>query len=178
MSGITINIEDGAVREMLNGLIGRAGNMSPVMAKVAQLMLEAVRKNFRAGGRPEKWPPLKHREGQPLRDTNRLMNSVTASHTETTASAGTNVIYAAMQNFGASKGQFGTVTADVKPHKRVITQAFGRPLKTPLEVMVRAHQRQQAAPWGNIPARPFMVIPDDDLAIIRQTIINWIARGE
>jgi len=50
-TSITINLDDGTVREMLNGLISRADNPSSVMAKVAQLMVESVRRNFAAGGR-------------------------------------------------------------------------------------------------------------------------------
>lgn len=61
----------------------------------------------------------------------------------------TNEVYAAAQNFGIpSATHSGLVT--VQAHTRTITQAFGRPLASPVVVNVRAHQRQM-----NIPATLF-----------------------
>lgn len=57
----------------------------------------------------------------------------------------TNVKYAKGHEYGAH----GTVT--VKEHLRLVKQAFGKPLKSPVWATVRAHSAKQ-----NLPARSFM----------------------
>jgi phage gpG-like protein len=61
---------------------------------------------------------------------------------ELTGSVGTNVEYAAAQEFGFT----GTVKVDA--HKRTITQAFGEELDSPKTVTVQAHTRRMDIP-GN-----------------------------
>ncbi len=104
------------------------------------------------------WKPVKNRDGQPLRDTGRLMNSITRKATGSEVRVGTNVVYAAVHHFGAKRGSFGTKEVTVKPHTRLINQVFGRPLTKARKVNVRAHQRSMPMPWGDIPARPFMLV--------------------
>lgn len=57
---------------------------------------------------------------------------------------GSNLIYAAVQQFGAGKGQFGNM-------------ANGSPI-----------------PWGNIPARPFLGISPEDETNILALIADFI----
>lgn len=53
---------------------------------------------------------------------------------------GTNVNYAAAHEFGVDMDQ------EVKAHVRIAKQAFGRMLKEPVEVNVRAHRRHMVIP--------------------------------
>jgi phage gpG-like protein len=89
---------------------------------------------------------------------------------------GTNKIYAAVHQFGAKKGSFGAVEAGIKTHMRKITQAFGRPVKA-RKITVRAHTRKMKLPWGDIPARPFMMAQDEDWDEIRESLNDFILAG-
>lgn len=177
MSGITLTIDDTEVRRLLAGLRERGGNLRPALNVAATMMQQAVRNNFAQGGRP-KWLPLKSRDGRPLRDTGRLMNSLTREATQTEARVGTNVVYAAVHHFGAAKGSFGTFLHQVQPHQRIITQAFGRRLRFPVATSVGSHIRRAKLPWGDIPARPFMMLEDTDVTDIRDMLARWIMEGK
>ena len=171
--GITFTIDDAAVHRLLADLRDRGGNLRPVMVMVATMMKESVRANFAQGGRP-KWLPLKSRQGKPLRDTGRLMNSITQTVTGSEVRVGTNVVYAAVHHFGAAKGSFGSYSQQVRPHERLVRQVFGRPLRQAKKVRVRAHARRAKLPWGDIPARPFMMLEDTDVTDIRDMLARWI----
>jgi len=164
MSGITIKIEDQAITALLNQAAARFGDLTPLNRRIAMLMASSIRENFEVGGRPTKWRPSKRaksQRGQTLRDTNRLMNSITGKGTATQAVAGTSDIRAAVHNFGAKRGSFGTVQAAVRAHLRRIK---GK------EQKVRAHTRKQPMPWGDIPAREFMLLQADDLVEIKDMV--------
>ncbi len=171
--GITLTIDDAAVHRLLADLRDRGGNLRPVMVMVATMMKESVRANFAQGGRPQ-WLPLKSRQGKPLRDTGRLMNSITRTVTGSEARVGTNVVYAAVHHFGAAKGSFGSFSQQVRPHERLVRQVFGRPLRQAKKVRVRAHTRRAKLPWCDIPARPFMVVPEADMAGIRAILARYL----
>lgn len=63
-----------------------------------------VRLCFRLGVSPwgVPWAPLKHRQGQPLRDTGRLQRSITSEVIGDAAVVGTNVRYARTHQYGAT----------------------------------------------------------------------------
>ena len=177
MNGITLTINDTEVRRLLAELQERSGHLRPALNVAATMMQQAVRANFAQGGRPQ-WLPLKGRQGQPLRDTGRLMNSLTREATQTEARVGTNVVYAAVHHFGAAKGSFGTFSQQVQPHERLVRQVFGRQLQQAKKVRVRAHTRRAKLPWGDIPARPFMMLEDTDVTDIRDMLARWIMEGK
>jgi phage gpG-like protein len=80
-------------------------------------------------------------------ETGQLQGSIqpdprTVDPDDLTGSVGTNVEYAAAQEFGF------TGTVQVSAHKRTITEAFGEPLDSPKTVTVQAHTRRMDIP-GN-----------------------------
>ena len=78
-----------------------------------------------------------------------------------------NKVYATTHHFGAKKGQFGTVLAQIPAHIR--TLASGK------KVSVKAHSREMKVPWGDIPARPFMMVQGEDWDEIRETLLDFLA---
>ena len=64
---------------------------------------KGIQSNIRRGrdASGAKWPDLKYRNGKPLQDTGRLRNSITWELRPGGVRVGTNVIYAAVHNFGA-----------------------------------------------------------------------------
>ncbi|MBR6421952.1 phage virion morphogenesis protein [bacterium] len=121
---------------------------------VAETMLSAVQENFLDSGRDvagntKQWHPLsavtlerrgKKRNSPILRVSNRLYHSLHSSYNNDAAAVGTNVIYAALQHYGAKKGEFGK-------------------------------WRNHPIPWGDIPARPYMMLTNQDI----QDIIDFIS---
>jgi len=57
MSDISIKIDDNEVTELFNRLIVRTNNLSPCMKTIAEIMKDAVKDNFKEGGRPHSWIP-------------------------------------------------------------------------------------------------------------------------
>lgn len=83
---------------------GLDDNRYLLMRKLSETMRAAVNANFRQGGRP-KWLGLKYRNGKPLVDSGRLRDSVVAYSDNDTALVGTNMVYAAIHNFGGMAGR-------------------------------------------------------------------------
>ena len=116
MITIAVKIEDSQVRTMLSGIQERAGNLTPAMQIIGQIVRNSVLKNFMEGGRP-KWRPSKRamQGGKTLVDTARLQNSITAKAFSDRAEVGTNVIYAAIHQFGGKAGRGHKVTIPARP---------------------------------------------------------------
>jgi phage gpG-like protein len=87
-------------------------------------------------------PVLKNRTGTLRRSINRRQTE-TAESIE--ATVGTNLSYAAVHEYGFD----GSVS--VRAHMRHMTQAFGRPLATPVEAQVGGYSRHM-----HMPARSFL----------------------
>ena len=116
--------------------------------EIAHILGDSVRQNFREGGRPDAWPPsgrVRKHGGQTLRDTSNLYNKITAEFDAANGRVvvGTDVFYAPYLHFGVDK----TVVQQVRAH----TRRNG--------VQVRAHERRIHM---RLPARPFMMIQDED----------------
>lgn len=132
--------------------------MSEPFKRATIIVHASVKQNFSSGGRPG-WPSLQTRAGHPLRDTGRLMASATSragivreTHTATQhiLEIGTSVVYANVHQFGFH----GVVR--VRAHSRK-----GKP--------VAAHARRM-----NIPARPFLVLQEQDKADILQAFTTLL----
>lgn len=183
----SIESKDSGVQRLLQKLQRRMENMRPIFSAIGEIVHGSIQKNFERGGRPFRWKALSpitiaQRERQkkwPGRILSRLgvagglMGSISyrtyADRTELSARK----VYAPVHQFGARKGEFGTVEARIKQHVRRITQAFGRPIE-PTNVMVRTHTRKMAVPWGDIPARPFMAVQDEDWKEIKETVLDFL----
>jgi phage virion morphogenesis protein len=147
-------VDDKEVLEALDELVKAGTQLRPAMESIGALWLSRVHRGFDTGTSPtgQPWKPLVAREGQPLRNTGRLRNSITSSAGDDFLLMGTNVEYAPPHQFGYQ----GPVP--VPEHTRRITQAFGKPIE-PKTITVSAHTRK-----ANIPARPFFPsapIPDE-----------------
>ena len=153
---IEIKFGNDSIMPVLRGLLRGGQDLSPLMTKLAGIMLNAVEDNFEQSGRPA-WQKLqnpgpKRQGGKILIASARLKNSITPFSDAKQATVGTNVKYAAIH-------QFGGIT---KPH------------------IIRARDKKALAfggrvfksvkhPGSNIPARPFLQLtPEDESRIIRR----------
>jgi phage virion morphogenesis protein len=178
MSGITLRIDDHEVTDGIRSLLAKVDHREPLMRRIGMVLRESVRRNFRAGGRPVKWQPSKRakgdaaygaKSGQTLVDTKRLMNSIAFSASASSVRVGTNVVYGAAHHLGSST----SVTQNVRPHVRVIKQAFGRALKTPSRVNVKGHSRKANL---KLPARPWLMVQAEDWRTIAGLVNDYLTR--
>jgi len=94
-----------------------------------------------------------------------------------------------IMNVRAHTQNVGAHTQNVKAHTRqtrygpVSVKAHSRDMPAHTREMpartitIPAHTRRQAIPWGNIPARPFLLVHDEDWVEIGETIDEYLMRG-
>lgn len=108
---IEVKIELNDVQATIDKLGAGISNRRPLMQSIAGTMLAAVQQNFEQGGRPMPWLAPKYRNGAPLMDNGILKNSITDASDNDHAIVGTNLIYAAIHNFGGQiKRKSGHIT--------------------------------------------------------------------
>lgn len=127
-TNITVTAQE--VQRRLNTILTLVAHPKKLMGAIAATLHEETNKNFATKGHGT-WPALKHRDGEPLRDTSDLYNAITQRSTNTTAELGVIKDQARMQHYGAKQGQFG---------------------KT---------KRNTPIPWGDVPARRYFPIDDN-----------------
>ena len=156
---MTINLDASELERALNHAANHLTHTAPLMADISRALLSETLLRFHFGGRPA-WAGLspvtitrrRGGAGAILQDTGELKRSITANHTEDTASVGTNLVYAPTHQFGAKQGEFGRSDRN-----------------TPL-------------PWGDIPARPFVPMDkngdiDHDGFLTVSEIVNGYLAG-
>lgn len=143
-----------ALDQLLNGL----HDTTPLMHEVAFLMQDAVAENFEQGGRPT-WAPKADGKASRLQRSGRLRTSITREFDKSSATVGTNVVYAAIHQFG------GTTS----PH--VIRPRNKKALKFNGKI-----RRSVNHPGSKIPARPFLALTDEDMNEIELTAQEYLQR--
>lgn len=171
--GIEISIKDHGIEPLLKRIAGNTQNPGPTLNIIGETVRASIVRNFEKSGRPVPWAPhsavTEKRRGpnaKILWDTKRLEGSINWQVAGDLVTIGTNTVYAAVHHFGAAKGSFGVIEAWVKEHLRL--------LKSGKKSKVKAHTRKQSLPWGNIPARPFMMVQDQDWDEIRDQLIELL----
>lgn len=160
---IKIELKDDQITRLFSSLQKKLGNLTPVMKQIAGIMHDAVEENFEQQGRP-RWKPSKRarREGgKTLQDTGRLAASIKPKHTANSAVVGTNVVYAAIHQFG---GKTGPHVIKPKNKKALFWPGAKHPVKSVNH------------PGSDIPARPFLSLTDDDWTEIRETMARYLLK--
>lgn len=172
---IQLALDAQPITELFGRITRRMGGKPALMREVANIMLDEVEANFAAQGRP-RWADLKSvdlrragytrtkggrlvwlkRNSRPgyqiLQVSGRLASSITMAYDAQSATVGTNVVYAAIHQFGGK----------TRPH--VIRAKRAKALALP----GIGPRRQVNHPGSTIPARPFlMVSPAGEAAIVR-----------
>jgi phage gpG-like protein len=153
VSTVEIEIDEARARALLVRVGSRLSDARPLMAGVANILAGSVEDVLNAEGKP-RWRGLgelqkaRRRErgtfpGKMLQDSGKLASSAQPSHGADFAQVATNDVRARTLHFGAQKGAFGR-------SKR------GAPL-----------------PWGNIAARPWLVITSEARDDVRDAASRW-----
>ncbi|MEO1974800.1 MAG: phage virion morphogenesis protein [Paracoccaceae bacterium] len=162
-----IDITSDTLTAALSRLSGALTDTTPLMQDIGEYMVKSTNDNFASGtdpdGRP--WAPRSQatldayaaRKDKPgprplIGATKSLSSTISYEAGEEEVLWGSNMIYAAVQQFGAEAGEFGA---------RMGTNKKGRSFFMPI-------------PWGNIPARPFLGVGKDDETGIIEIIEEYL----
>ena len=157
MAGATIQIEfdDSQVRAALDALTDAGRDLRPAMKDIGERLLNSARERFVAEEAPDgsAWAPLsegtlkaKKRNRGRILTEEGHLRRIAMQADSNSVSIGSPLIYAGTHQFGAEQGAFGVTSR-------------GSPI-----------------PWGDIPARPFLVdaegrlARDDERAIVNSVI--------
>lgn len=151
-----LEINDAQVLAGLAELARRTTDMSPAMSNIAEVGVATTKARFPTGTSPDgsQWAPkspgtiARGKKSIDLRPlfgpSGRLRSEISGGSGSDYAEWGTNLIYGAVMQFGAKAGEFGQA-------------ANGSQI-----------------PWGDIPARPFLGLSDDDRSTMLLVISEWI----
>ncbi|CDX19692.1 Mu-like prophage protein [Mesorhizobium sp. ORS 3359] len=178
--GIQLRVVDQAVMATLDRIERLATNPAAIMAEIASFLVSRTQRHFQTETGPDgKWQPLSPRtaarrigsrqrgNAHILRDTGRLYQSIVGESSDTEASVGTNVLYAAIHQLG---GEVKIPEREQDIHlgrtnrgKRFVKASAKR--KETMRVTIGAHTIE-------IPARPFLYLDKEDEAEIKHIVEN------
>lgn len=157
---IRIEIDDEQALRALQRAAESGRDLSPLMSDIAGVIEDAIERAFQTQSDPETgepWAPLaestksaRRRRGgsEPfaiLQDSSSLVQSIGSESSATEAAAGVAEIYGTTHQFGAEKGEFGATRHGV------------------------------SIPWGDIPARPFLGLSDEDETEILDLVSTYLS---
>lgn len=139
MTGVSIHLDDARAQAMFSRLREAVSNLTPAMDAIGQLIASSVRGNI-AVGRDYTGSPFADlsavtiarrrkdgRDAKPLRDTGRLMNSITHRATAEGVEVFSDVEYAAAQQFGnPGNRMFGKAPAPIPARRFFPIAGTGR----------------------------------------------------
>lgn len=196
MSGalIDVKLDDARFQGLCREVEKRAGDMAPAMKLVGEVVTQSVRTNFEAGGRPTAWKPLAQstlwglaggssghvsRGGARMSAaTERRMHSkkvlvdrgmagglMGSIHYEASADQ---VLVGTEKPYGAIHQMGGKVPA------MTIRPSYKQALYWPDAVhpVKEVHR-----PEITIPARPYLMVQDEDLPVISDAIGRWLVNA-
>jgi len=181
MSGASFKVdlrdEEAALAD-LGALIARLDDPTPAYEDVGQALITSTHDRWQRGVAPDgsPWPPslrvIAH-GGKTLILSSRLFRSITANASPSGVEIGTNVIYAAIHQFGGSIAQGArTAVLHFKTNKRTGRSRFARSGKAD-----RARKAEIGARSFTMPARPFLGLDEDDPRTIATIFENYLSAG-
>lgn len=174
-AGIRIDGLDSALRKV-EGLSDAITNQRGMWQSVGAQVEQSIKRRFETGTGPgdKVWPKSLRalvQNGQTLVNTGLLSETITSNASDTGVEIGTNVLYAAIHQFGGTIHQ-GARRQKLQflAHARTgkILKGFRTERQSNFMMMadVGAHDIR-------IPARPFLGIDDDDETAIAGAVYNW-----
>ena len=149
---ISIKSDDSAVRRIVKGLLKRLSNTTPAMRVIGEIVQESIQTNFEEGGRPKKWKKLKSTTIKQRKRRGHWPGRI-------------------LVESGVSGGLMGAISYKPFP-KKVVMSAN--------KIYAAIHHFGGKAGRGKkvtIPARPYMMVQDEDWREIEAMLGNFIVRG-
>ncbi|MBW7968120.1 phage virion morphogenesis protein [Bradyrhizobium sp. BR 10289] len=181
MSGASFTVdlrdEEAALAD-LGALIGRLDDPTPAYEDIGQALITSTHDRWERSVAPDgsPWPPslrvIAH-GGKTLILSSRLFRSVTANASRNGVEVGTNVVYAAIHQFGGTIQKAArTAVLHFKTNKRTGVSRFAKPGKAD-----RARKAEIGAHSIDMPARPFLGLDEDDPRTIATIVETYLSAG-
>jgi len=152
MTETEFKFQDTALQKMLKGILSRLGNIRPAAELMGEIALESIQTNFEEGGRPTKWKPVADATIRQRRRLGKWPGRILVRQ-------------------GYAGGLMGAV-AYTALNDRVVVVAN--------KVYARIHHLGGKAGRGHkvdIPARPYMMIQDEDWAEMKEELTKYVIHG-
>jgi phage virion morphogenesis protein len=155
MTGVTYKFDASEVIEGLRKLLERGSSLAPALRSFGETLLSSHRERFSQQVSPDgkAWAPLSSAyRAEKRRNADKILTldgylrgTLRYQADDTSLQFGTDRIYAAVQQFGAKRGELGTT------------------------------RRGAPIPWGDIPARPFIGLSDADSEAGMRILRDYLA---
>ncbi|NIZ13917.1 phage virion morphogenesis protein [Phaeobacter sp. HF9A] len=166
----TLSFNEDGFELRLKQLDGRLDDMSPVLQGLGEYLVQSTQDRMLKGQQPDGRPFAPRSEttlavyaakgfrfgAQPLNKSGEMRQQLHYQASATGLTWGSNAIQAAVMQFGAAKGTFGTYEG----------KGFGGTTPT------------ISIPWGDIPARPFLGISDADRGAVNEELEDWLGDAD
>ncbi|RQZ74807.1 MULTISPECIES: phage virion morphogenesis protein [Burkholderia] len=177
---------------VMGRILGLMRNATPLMGLVSEMMWGAVEENFEQQGRP-KWlglsPKTWKRRGEApgggkiLSRSGRLAGSMSKSYDAMSARVGTNVVYAAIHQFGGTIERH-PMSGYVRLRKGKDGMLLRQANHPRLAVFAKnSHKLAKVVKWTRstgwtikIPARPFLMLTESDNVNIESEVTGFLRR--
>ncbi|BCU88717.1 virion morphogenesis protein [Yersinia pseudotuberculosis] len=151
---LTINLDSLPVLAVLQRVQDAGLDLTPVLKNIGEILINSTKERFRTGMGPtgEKWadkrnPELAHDPRPLIGESKSLSTQINWQREGNDLVIGSTMEYGGTHQAGARKGQYGQTRQGV------------------------------ALPFGNIPARPFIGLSDDDEILLIESITRHIERA-
>lgn len=169
---IIFEMEDAEVEAVLNRVTGVLADTTDMMNEIGDHLAASTEERFPTQKGPDgtPWAPrsattLKNyarrglKPGGILHLSGQLSGNIFHDYGADWTRIGSPEPYAAVQQFGAAQGQFGAQAGRTRPSAK-------RPKSQDYFILL---------PWGNIPARPFLGISEEDRENVRNIVMERLA---
>ncbi|MBP2301306.1 phage virion morphogenesis protein [Azospirillum picis] len=186
-TGASIQIDDADLRKLLGRLDASARDMTGLMEQLAAQVEFDTQRRFETQTDPDgnPWPPSARalaENGETLTDTARLRQSITSRAGRTEFSVGTNVVYAAIHQFGGTIHQQTRQQTLYWHHAGDTGSAAWRASRTFGDWRFAKRSRANYSEVHTVqahdvtmPARPFLGVSESGMAVLGEIARDWLA---
>lgn len=165
---INATIENHQLDALFEVMKDHSIHLKPVLAAIGNVAVKSIKRNFREGGRPNKWAESQKPKGKTMIGTGHLSKFIhySVDNDESGVTIATPPVkYAAILHFGGK----------TRPHEiwyknRSALRFFRNG--------VPVYYGKVNHPGSNIPARPYMLLQDEDVKIIENMMIQHIVNNK
>lgn len=166
-SFINATIDEHKFDALIKIMQDNAVHLKPVLAAVGNLAVKSIRQNFRVGGRPNRWPETEKPKGRTMIGTGALMRQI--HYKVDNDESGVTIMtgkqkYAAILHFGGK-----TPAHEIRPKNKSALSFTWKGLPV---IYGKVNH-----PGSKIPARPYMLLQDEDIKVIENMMIQHIVKN-
>lgn len=173
MARITFDIDDAQTRADIGRILGLLQNPTQALDDIGEYLIVSTKGRFGTGTAPDgtKWKdnsPItlsRKKDTRPLHgESGRLGREILKFVDQAEVEVGSNLIYAAVQQFGAKMGEFGRYS-QLSRRTKYAEGDWRRNAGTVKGFPI---------PWGDIPARPFLGLSAEDVRAVLDIVQEHI----